>query len=146
DRKGETIFRPRGFFYVLERITCDRLQLGLMRDDIPEQLLASGTCVATAHFAGFPWRTREFLTANFLRVGQVSVAGQWLAPDPAGSYAFDLIVPANYAIVAGPQRISGTIDGVPMGASKHLNAGHHVFRPDVPISAGAVGQTIHSKP
>src|SRR5439155_1147023 len=48
DVKGETVFRPRSSYYVLEDITRARISQGLLADDIPERLVATCTCVAAA--------------------------------------------------------------------------------------------------
>ncbi|MBI3303378.1 MAG: hypothetical protein HYZ72_15040 [Deltaproteobacteria bacterium] len=48
DVKGETVFRPRPFYYALEGITRERIKQGLIADSIPEHLIATRTCIAVA--------------------------------------------------------------------------------------------------
>src|SRR5262249_16633394 len=104
DLKGETVFRPRSSYYVLEGITKARIKRGLLADDIPERLIATRTCVAAADNDQFPPRTRTFLQENYLSVGHLRVAGQFLTPRAAeegtSSFPFDVQIPAQYAIVS----------------------------------------------
>lgn len=132
DLKGETEFRPRASWYVLERITRARMRRGLLRDDIPERLVANATTVAVPDQHLFPPRTRAFLNANFVPAGALRVAGLWLDPAQAGADGaihFQVAIPASYGVVsqAGPAR--GTLDGTPCSGSRTLAPGDHVFVP-----------------
>jgi 4-amino-4-deoxy-L-arabinose transferase-like glycosyltransferase len=131
DRKGETIFRRRPFYFALETITRFRMSRGLIRDTIPEDLVATRTCVATPDDWVFPTEARRFLRENYLAVGQLRVVGKLLEADKSGSaIPFDLVIPARYEIVApsGPER-GGWLDGKPYLGPLSLTPGHHVFRP-----------------
>src|SRR5262249_50896690 len=54
DPKGDAIYRHRPTPFVLERITLERLALGLIPDRFPEDMMATGTCVAAAMTGRFP--------------------------------------------------------------------------------------------
>src|SRR5205085_1210357 len=68
DLKGETVFRQRAFFYVLEPMTKYRMRTGLIADTIVDDILRTHTMVATATLRGFPRRARAFLARNFIAV------------------------------------------------------------------------------
>ena len=50
DCKGETVFRRRCFYYVLEPSTLVRMQRHLIVNDIARRCVATGTCVAVIDF------------------------------------------------------------------------------------------------
>ncbi len=129
DLKGETIFRPRPFYYVLERIAKKAIKEGQIPDDIPERLIATGTCVAVNDAFSFPKRARVFLQENYLKVGQLRVAGKFLNPPETSAQAipFDIKIPASYALVAASGMVEGRLDGSPYGGPRFLVAGHHEF-------------------
>ena len=132
DLKGETVFRPRSSYYVLEIITRERIKRGLMPDDIPERLIATRTCVATPDDYRFPIRARAFLNENYILVGLLRVAGKLLnpSPDAAQPLAFSIGIPATYMIVSQNGSTTGWLDGKPYnGNASFLEAGLHEFRP-----------------
>ncbi|HJY81872.1 MAG TPA: glycosyltransferase family 39 protein [Candidatus Binatia bacterium] len=132
DLKGETVFRPRSSYYVLEGITRARIGRGLIADDIPERLIATRTCVAAMDNDRFPPRTRTFLQENYLRVGRLRVAGQFLTPQGVndGTYAFPFTVqiPTQYVIVSETGAATGWLDGVPYQGMRFLTSGLHEYR------------------
>jgi hypothetical protein len=130
DQKGDSIFRPRPTFYVLERITRVRMTRGLIPEHFQEDMIATRTCVAAWRIGRFPDRTLDFLRSNFLLVGHVRVAGRILsttAPnaDPSGS--FDIAIPASYALVSDGGAVGGTLDDLPYVGPRRLDAGRHTF-------------------
>ncbi len=134
DLKGETVFRPRPFYYVLEGITNERIQWGLLADDIPERLIATRTCVAVADNKRFPPRGRAFLAENYLPVGRLRVAGRLLTPsnsdDGGHTLPFDVQIPARYMIVAeSGMATTGWLDGDLYEGTRFLAPGRHEFRP-----------------
>lgn len=134
DLKGETVFRLRPFYYVLEGITNERIQRGLLADDIPERLIATRTCVAVADNKRFPPRGRVFLRENYLPVGRLRVAGQLLIPsntdDGVHTLLFDVQIPTRYVIVAEHGRMArGWLDSRPYEGVCFLAPGRHEFRP-----------------
>lgn len=128
DLKGETVFRPRPFFYVLEGVTRKRIELGMIADSIPEDIVRTHTTVAGPDSLVIPKRGRRFINQNFIPVGQLRVAGQWLAPQN-GAMAFDIRISTSYAVVAEQGSVSGMLDGAPYTGPRQLDAGHHVFQP-----------------
>lgn len=132
DPKGETIFRRRPYFWVLEHITQARLDRGLLVDSIPEDLVATRTAVVLEDRPNFPPRARAFMDAHYLPVGSaVRVLGQMLPPEDAGStIRFEVVVPARYVIVAADGSVGGTLDGLPYDGARTLAPGTHEYRPD----------------
>jgi hypothetical protein len=64
DGKGETIYRPRPIYYVLELLTLKRMSAGLIKDDIPERMVAMRTCAARlTRLHGRDWRFRRRMTS-----------------------------------------------------------------------------------
>ncbi len=132
DLKGETVFRPRPFYYILETITKERMRRGLIADDIPDRLIATRTCVAIPDTAAFPPRARAFLKENYLSVGRLRVAGRLLASpagEGSGPVPFEIRIPARYAVVAENGRAAGLLDGRPYDGPRFLESGPHEFRP-----------------
>jgi hypothetical protein len=132
DVKGEAVFRRRPFFYPLEQVTQARMALGLIPDDIPERLVATRTHVALGDSRQFPSRAREFLTAHYVPVGRLRVAGTVLDPaTTGGEIHFDLPIPGEYTLVGegGPPR--GLLDGVRWDETRHIAAGPHSYLPAV---------------
>ena len=124
DLKGETVFRRRAFFYVLEPITKYRMRTGLIADTIVDDILRTHTMVATATLHGFPRRARAFLARNFIAVGAVRVAGKMLRRNRS---TFRLQVPAQYAVVGDGQPFTGTIDGRAYDGPVYLGPGLHTI-------------------
>jgi len=131
DAKGELIFRPRGIYCVLEGITTLRIGMGLMPDDIPEQLMASRTCVAARGKSRLPPRAMAFVNANYICVGSLLAAGKALSPAPgqAGPVEFDIRIAASYAIVTPAGAGRGELDGIRAGDARFLDAGTHRYQP-----------------
>lgn len=139
DLKGETVFRQRPFFYVLEGITRKRIKIGSIKDSIPEDIVRARTTVATLDSCSLPVRGREFLKRNFLVVGHLRVVGQLLAVPvnvPNHDISFDISVSTSYALLAESGAVSGWLDGVPYNGPRQLEAGHHTFRLSAPAGAG----------
>jgi len=130
DLKGETVFRDRPFYYVLEIVTLARMQLGMIPDTIPEALVAHRTCVAAPDDVRFPPRAREFLRANYISVGRLRVAGRSLAnaSPRRQTVTFDVGIPADYAVVAGRHPVAGWLDGHPATSPVFLGIGRHRLR------------------
>lgn len=124
DLKGETVFRRRAFFYVLEPLTKYRIRMGKLRDTIVDDMLRAKTMVVVQDHYGFPHRTRKWLNRNFVSVGAVRVAGKMVR----GS-TFQLEVPANYAMVSEGGAFRGTLDGTAYTGPRDLAAGVHTFSP-----------------
>ena len=120
DIKGETIFRQRPSYHIFEFITRNQMLRGMIADTVPEDVVAKRCYVAQADGEFWPPRARAFLSANFLDLGRLRAAGQWIKAD--GS--FTIAVPGDYVIVsrngvvngpaalaAGPHRFEGVNSG-----------------------------------
>ena len=125
DLKGEMVFRPRAFHYVLEPITRQRISRGELRDSLPEDVIARRAVVAVGDDTAFPARGRRFLRENFISAGALRVAGCAL-PEEGG--IFMIRIAERYAI-AGGVTTGLSIDGVPYGGPRFLVAGRHTFTP-----------------
>ena len=132
DMKGESIFRRRPIYYVLEAITRARLERGFFPDNIRERIIATRTCVAAARIDRFPDGVREFIESNYLLLGEVRVAGRYLDvqdQDPGRPIAFEVAIPARYSVVAESGGAAGLLDGEPYTGPRFLEAGPHTFTP-----------------
>ena len=129
DLKGETVFRPRAFFYVIEPLTKHRIHSGRIGDTIVSDILRARTMVVAEDHYNFPRLARKFLRRNFISVGAVRVAGRILR---AGESRFRIDVPAEYAIVGEKNPVAGDIDGQPYDRPRYLAAGAHTINPPPP--------------
>jgi hypothetical protein len=123
DYKGETIYRRRPYYFILEFITRNGILHGLIADTVTEDLVRARCHVAQADGTQWPDRARDFMAANFLNVGRLRVSGQWLRPD--GS--FTIAIPGDYALVRNDGEASGILDGSPYVGARSLAAGVHTF-------------------
>ena len=123
DGKGETIFRNRPIYWVLEGVTLRRIQAGLIPNDTRARMIATGTCVAVNH--RLRYEDQQWLRANFLEGdGKVWVAGQNLGPaQPTINFHTD--IRAIYSIVSEGGKLAGSIDGAPLRDSQQIAAGDH---------------------
>jgi len=132
DMKGESIFRRRPIYYVLEAITRARLERGFFPDNIRERIIATRTCVTAARIDRFPDGVRTFIESNYLLLGEVRVAGRYLNVqdrDPDRPIAFEVAIPARYSVVARSGGAAGLLDGEPYTGPRFLEAGPHTFTP-----------------
>jgi len=123
DYKGETIYRRRPYYFILEFITRNAIVRGLIPDTVAEDLVRAGCHVAQADGSQWPDRARGFMAANFLNLGRFRTSGQWVTPD--GS--FSIAIPGDYVILNQRGQAGGTLDGTPYRGSRPLAAGVHTF-------------------
>ena len=137
DAKGETIFRTRPIYFVLEGVTLQRMKMGLIANNIRERLLATKTCVVLNHRLREPnqsWMRANYISGN----SRVFVAGKNLGEIPsAGTIDFSTVIPARYAFLFAKKTAAGTIDGQPLAASQWIEPGAHELRFE-PGGSGAV--------
>lgn len=136
DPKGESIFRPRPFFWVIERVTEQRLRDGSIRDDLPERLAATSTALLVDDH--LPAADRAFVEANYLSLdGWLRIAGRYLGPLAAGKAAeFHVAIADDYRFVDRRGGVPGWLDGERLvDGPVHLAAGEHRF---APLAAGDV--------
>ena len=132
DFKGESVFRRRAFYYVLEPLTFVRLRRGLIVDDVAEKLVKTDTCVVLNQKRWYPKDATEFMTRNYLPIGRMRVAGRIIAPGPTAAGAsipFDVELPERYVLRADGEPVHGTLDGKPYEGAVDLSTGAHVFQP-----------------
>ena len=123
DLKGETVFRPRPTYYILEYITRNAIRRGQLADTIAEDVVRARCYVAVPDGEFFPPRGRAFLAANFLNVGRFRAAGQWIRDD--GS--FSIAIPGTYVMVIHEGEAAGVLDGTPYRGARLLTPGLHRF-------------------
>ncbi len=140
DMKGESVFRPRPIYSVLEGITRARIQQGSISESIEERVIATRTCIAAAKIDRFPEPTRRFIERNYLLVGEVRVVGRDLpaSADARRPIGFDIEIPAEYAVVTRKGPAAGLLDGKPYVGPRFLQAGPHAFTPASPESRHAL--------
>ncbi len=129
DAKGETVFRRRATYWILESVTRERLRRGMIADTLPEELVARRCCVATLDDRRFPPRARSFLADNFLPVGLLRVAGRVLdvGKDPRVPVRFRVAIPAQYALLTDSGPAAGLLDGTALAGPRELAPGMHEF-------------------
>jgi Dolichyl-phosphate-mannose-protein mannosyltransferase len=123
DLKGETIYRHRPFYYAFEFITRSQLAHGILKDTVAADVARTRTYVAQADGPMWPPKARAFLSANFLNMGRLRAAGQWIQED--GS--FTIAIPGEYVIVGPGGELRGVLDGTPYKGARQLAAGAHRF-------------------
>jgi len=75
DRRGETVFRQRCFYPIIETFTKERIRRGLMADNTIQRCIDTRTCVAILP-DDMPAATFRFLEQNYLPIGnRLRVAG-----------------------------------------------------------------------
>ncbi|MCE9518461.1 MAG: hypothetical protein K8R87_02675, partial [Verrucomicrobia bacterium] len=127
--KGEAVYRPRPYYYVMETFTEARLNHGLLPDDIADRLITTQTCVAVSNAFGLPPGAHQFLANNYLSVGPLRVAGQKLSkPDPTGKIEFTIKIPADYSLLLEKNDMRKIqLDGKPFPGSGLIGAGTHTL-------------------
>jgi hypothetical protein len=70
-----------------------------------------------------PDRGRQFLAENFLDMGRLRAAGQWIAADGT----FTVAIPGPYVIVNENGEAQGSLDGTRYSGARTLDAGAHQF-------------------
>ena len=137
DRKGETVFRQRCFYPVVETFTEERFRRGWMADNAIQRCIDTRSCVATLPDK-MPAATFRWVEQNYLPIGnKLRVAGVLLHSSTDGKhFDFETVIPASYKIIArDASTVMGVLDGERYeGKERFLSAGIHTF---VQTSAGA---------
>jgi len=136
DEKGELLFRRRAYYYELETIARARLRQHLLPDNIRQSLVRTNTLVVGPDLRHFPPRDRAFIEANYISVGPLRVAGQFLGPStdngpdpPNRAISFEIRIPAWYSIVDSSGPAQGSLDEVPISGPRFLGIGRHTYQP-----------------
>ncbi len=132
DAKGDYVFRPRPIYWVIETLTRARMNLGRIKDTIPESLASKRVQMCYLITAHIPPATSQFILANYMpfdpQATDLGVAGKKLGPaSPDGTFLFNVAIPATYAVVSESGTTAGTLDGAPYGGPVPLAVGHHIF-------------------
>jgi hypothetical protein len=125
DFKGETVYRRRPTYWVLETITREAMRHNLLQDTMWEDAVRANCHVAQADGPFWPPRSRALFSANFLDMGRLRASGQMIKPDGT----FTIAIPGDYVVVDKNGLASGTLDGAPSNAPRTLTAGPHRFAP-----------------
>jgi hypothetical protein len=137
DRKGETVFRQRCFYPVVETFTEERFRRGLMADNAIQRCIDTRSCLATLPDK-MPAATFRWIEQNYLPIGnKLRVAGVLLHSSTDGKhFDFETVIPAPYKIIArDASTVMGVLDGERYeGKERFLSPGIHTF---VQTSAGA---------
>jgi hypothetical protein len=123
DHKGETIYRPRPFYFAFEIATRTLMSRGIIRDTVAEDVIRTRTHVAQADGAMWPPRGRAFLNDNFINMGRLRASGQWIAEDGT----FTIAVPGEYVILSERGEVRGVLDGAPYAGARELGTGAHRY-------------------
>ncbi len=130
DRRGETVFRQRCFYPIIETFTKERIRRGLMADNAIQRCIDTRTCVATLP-DDMPAATFRFLEQNYLPIGnRLRVAGVLLHSSTDGKrFDFEIVIPASYKIIArDASTVMGVLDGERYeGKERFLSPGIHTF-------------------
>jgi hypothetical protein len=130
DRKGETVFRQRCFYPVIETFTEERIRRGLMADDAIQRCIDTRTCVAILPDK-MPPATFRFVEQHYLPIGnRLRVAGALLQSSTDGKhFEFQIVIPASYKIIARDVgAVMGVLDGERYeGKERFLSPGIHTF-------------------
>jgi len=134
DQKGESVFRPRSTYWVLEGITKERFRRGLIPDDLAADLVATHTGAVAGNHWGLPKESRRFVSRHYLcvrdfpHVGKLLVAGRWI--DPGTEDAFDIPFSFPYALLGEHgSRPRGLLDGTTYDGPRLLEPGVHRYEP-----------------
>ncbi len=129
DAKGETIFRRRAYFYVLETLTLKRFELGLLQDDIVACMTKAR--VPIVHGAlRMPETAAAWERAHYVPIGPLDALGLRLPRFETGSISFSIDIPERYAILSDHGEVQGLLDGERVSGPRELSVGSHDFKPD----------------
>jgi hypothetical protein len=129
DAKGESVFRPRSYYYVLETLTRKSLYDGTLIDTLPEDCIAHGTTVVHRLEDRMMPGSLAFIDTNYVSIGLLSVLGKKFEPDGSGVAEFDLAIPETFRVISREAGFTGTLDGQPCDDTpRALAKGHHELR------------------
>jgi hypothetical protein len=133
DIQGETIFRPRPFYYLLEDLTVARLANGSLRDDIRADIVLTRTHFVVEDSPYLPPGDRPFLNEHFVSFGGLRVLGSRLrdvGDTPHAERSFDVCYAERFAVDADGAPARGILDGVRYRGPVLLQPGAHRYRPE----------------
>lgn len=123
DAKGDAIFRMRPYYPVLESLALHRLRRGQVANTIVDDLISHHTMVVVLRRLSHD--SARFVMLNYVPAGgDVWVAGRML-PTHEPDQVIDVLVPGDYVLTDGQQRLSGSLDGGPVVDHWYLERGVH---------------------
>jgi hypothetical protein len=129
DRKGETVFRQRCFYPIVETFTEERFRRGLMAGTAIQRCIETRTCVATLPDK-MPTTAFRWVEQNYLPIGdRLRVAGVMLHSTDGKHFHFEIVIRASYKIIARDVgTVTGMLDGERYeGKERFLSPGFHTF-------------------
>ena len=128
DMKGESVFRPRPYYLVLESLANRRMHAGVLRDRVADVLVQTATHVV-ASVQLLPHASRAFVARNYVQWGMVWVAGMPLPQlRVTDETTFDIDVPGRYVLASESGTLPAEIDGVNARNGVWLARGRHRIR------------------
>ncbi|MBV8156059.1 MAG: hypothetical protein JO278_00285, partial [Dyella sp.] len=129
DPKGDTVFRTRPYYPVLESLAMRRLRKGQMTDTIADDLVSHRTMLVVVR--RLPRDSARFVMHNYVPAGgDVWVAGRMLPADGTDQ-AIDVAVPGDYVLTDGHRRLAASLDGAAVADHWSLERGvHHLKATD----------------
>ena len=132
DNKGEYVFRHRPYYWVLEPITRARVRMGLIKDNIPQRLIQTGTKVCYLRGTRNGTLASQFIVANYMPFAPEATAVGALGKEIGrgtldGTFPFDVVIPQTYAVMTETGQLAGELDGKPYAGPAWLAAGRHQF-------------------
>jgi len=109
------------------------MKLHTIDDTIPKDMAEKQIHVVVNRDRWYQQDTRQFLTENYLNIGQVRVAGQVLSVGETASdtaISFAVAIPARYVFWSDGKPVRGLLDGQPYDGARELAPGPHTFRPE----------------
>lgn len=132
DSKGETIYRRRPFFYVIESMTFHRMQKGIVKDTIAKELVDKRVPLATT--MRMPHHSRDFIKKNYVPIAfRLFVLGRVVRDKdsvPGRPSEFEIKIPERYTLVAANGEPTGLLDGTPFTGPREITAGKHTYLPE----------------
>jgi len=133
DDKGDYVYRPRAYYWVLEPITKARVRLGLIHDNIPQRMTETGTKLCSMQIGRPGSLAARFIVDNYVpfdsNTRDMGVLGKVIGKEAqGGTSSFDVVIPQSYAVVTETGQLAGELDGKPYTEPAWLSPGRHVFR------------------
>ncbi|EDY18273.1 hypothetical protein CfE428DRAFT_4057 [Chthoniobacter flavus Ellin428] len=136
DFKGESVFRQRAFYYVLEPLTFVRIRSMMIADTVAEDLVAKNVCVALNQDRWYPKKGAKFIEENYLAVARKGGAGGARTDKPIAAgekIPFEVKVSGSYVLWADNHVVDGSIVGIKSSVQPYeVTAGSHAFIVDAP--------------
>ncbi|MDR3402561.1 MAG: glycosyltransferase family 39 protein [Chthoniobacter sp.] len=130
DATGETIYRPRPYYYAIEAFTKVRIERGLIEDNIAQRLIDTQTALVRPR--DLTAKARLFIRENYLLIGHdLWMLGKKVKPSKAISKTemnFETAIGGSYTILTPEAKMAmGTLDGIPFTGERLLEPGKHHF-------------------